>query len=79
MSDFEDEIVELKRENTEYVKLFILRDAKIYDYVKNMSDKELQKYCISYAAEHDDAFGEVFTWELEDDQAVDWNQVKEGL
>ena len=79
MSDFEDEILELKRENTEYVKLFILRNADIYGDVKGMKPEEIQAFAIDYAKEHGDAFGEVFTWELQDGQAVDWNQVKEGL
>lgn len=79
MSSFEDDIKTIKKENTEMLKLGLLRNRKLYDEVNELSTKELRAWCIDFAKEHEDHIGEVFYWEMEDDMAVDWQAVKEGL
>ena len=76
---FEQEIKQIKHENTEMLKLGLLRSKRLYNEVKDLSTKELRDFCVSYAKEHDDHIGDVFYWEMEDDMAIDWDAIKAGL
>ena len=79
MDRFEQEIKKIRKMNTEMMALGILKNGVIYNSVKDLSIKELQEWCIEYAKKHNDCIGDVFYWEMEDDAAIDWEQVKEKL
>lgn len=79
MSSFEEDIKTIKKENTEMLALGLLRSDRIYNEVKDLSTKKLREWCIEYAMKHEDHIGEVFYWEMEDDMAIDWEEVKNKL
>ena len=76
---FEQQIGRIRKDNTERVKMTLLRSNKLYSEVKDMGTDELKQFCIEYAKGHEDALGDTFVWELEDDMAIDWQAVREGL
>lgn len=79
MNRFEQEIKKIRKENTEMMALGILKNSVIYNSVKDLSAKEIQEWCVEYARKHDDHIGDVFSWEMEDAAAIDWETVKERL